>query len=294
MTEHPWIHRLAPWIAPIFVIIWSTGFIVARYGMPHSEPMTFLTMRFVGVLVFMLPIVLIWKAPWPSRSQIFHIAIAGLLLQAGYLGGVWAAVKQGMSAGLSALIVGLQPVLTAWLAAWIAERVSPKQWLGLFLGLVGVGLVVWAKLSLIGLSMASLVYIIFALLSITAGTLYQKKYCAQFDLRTGSVIQFAASALACIPLMFLYETREIEWVPELIASLLWSILALSIGAISLLFVMIRDGEATRVTSLMYLTPPTTALMAWVLFGEPITWMIGLGIAITMTAVLLVNRAQQMK
>jgi drug/metabolite transporter (DMT)-like permease len=294
MTQHPWIHRLAPWIAPIFVIIWSTGFIVARYGMPHSEPMTFLTMRFVGVLVFMLPIVIIWKAPWPSRSQIFHIAIAGLLLQAGYLGGVWAAVKQGMSAGLSALIVGLQPVLTAWLAAWIAERVSPKQWLGLFLGLVGVGLVVWAKLSLIGLSMASLVYIIFALLSITAGTLYQKKYCAQFDLRTGSVIQFAASALACIPLMFLFETREIEWVPELIASLLWSILALSIGAISLLFVMIRDGEATRVTSLMYLTPPTTALMAWVLFGEPITWMIGLGIAITMTAVLLVNRAQQMK
>jgi drug/metabolite transporter (DMT)-like permease len=294
MTQHPWIHRLAPWIAPIFVIIWSTGFIVARYGMPHSEPMTFLTMRFVGVLVFMLPIVIIWKAPWPSRSQIFHIAIAGLLLQAGYLGGVWAAVKQGMSAGLSALIVGLQPVLTAWLAAWIAERVSPKQWLGLFLGLVGVGLVVWAKLSLIGLSMASIVYIIFALLSITAGTLYQKKYCAQFDLRTGSVIQFAASALACIPLMFLFETREIEWVPELIASLLWSILALSIGAISLLFVMIRDGEATRVTSLMYLTPPTTALMAWVLFGEPITWMIGLGIAITMTAVLLVNRAQQMK
>lgn len=294
MTEHPWIHRLAPWIAPIFVIIWSTGFIVARYGMPHSEPMTFLTLRFVGVLVFMLPIVLIWKAPWPSRSQIFHIAIAGLLLQAGYLGGVWAAVKQGMSAGLSALIVGLQPVLTAWLAAWIAERVSPKQWLGLILGLVGVGLVVWAKLSIIGLNMASLVYISIALLSITAGTLYQKKYCSQFDLRTGSVIQFAASTLACMPLMFLFETRQIEWVPELIASLLWSILALSIGAISLLFVMIRDGEATRVTSLMYLTPPTTALMAWVLFGEPITWMIVLGIAITMTAVLLVNRAQQMK
>lgn len=294
MSQHQWVHRIAPWIAPIFVIIWSTGFIVARYGMPHSEPMTFLTMRFSGVLVFMLPIVLIWKAPWPSRSQIMHIAIAGLLLQAGYLGGVWAAVKEGMSAGLSALIVGLQPVLTAWLAAWIAERVSPKQWLGLFLGLIGVGLVVWAKLSLIGLSIASLIYIIFALISITAGTLYQKKYCAQFDLRTGSVIQFAASALACMPLMFLFETREIEWVPELVASLLWSILALSIGAISLLFVMIRNGEATRVTSLMYLTPPTTALMAWILFGEPITWMIVLGIAITMTAVLLVNRAQQMK
>ena len=294
MSKYSWIHRFAPWIAPIFVIIWSTGFIVARYGMPHSEPMTFLTMRFAGVLVFMVPIVLIWKAPWPNRSQIIHIAIAGLLLQAGYLGGVWAAVKEGMSAGLSALIVGLQPVLTAWLAAWLAERVSPKQWLGLFLGLVGVGLVVWAKLSLIGLSVASLIYIVFALLSITAGTIYQKKYCSQFDLRTGSVIQFAASTLACMPLMFLFETRQIEWVPELIAALLWSILALSIGAISLLFVMIRNGEATRVTSLMYLTPPTTALMAWVLFGEPITWMIVLGIAITMMAVLLVNRTQQVK
>jgi len=294
MSKYSWIHRFAPWIAPIFVIIWSTGFIVARYGMPHSEPMTFLTMRFAGVLVFMVPIVLIWRAPWPNRSQIIHIAIAGLLLQAGYLGGVWAAVKEGMSAGLSALIVGLQPVLTAWLAAWLAERVSPKQWLGLFLGLVGVGLVVWAKLSLIGLSVASLIYIVFALLSITAGTIYQKKYCAQFDLRTGSVIQFAASTLACMPLMFLFETRQIEWVPELISALLWSILALSIGAISLLFVMIRNGEATRVTSLMYLTPPTTALMAWVLFGEPITWMIVLGIAITMMAVLLVNRTQQVK
>lgn len=294
MSKYSWIHRFAPWIAPIFVIIWSTGFIVARYGMPHSEPMTFLTMRFAGVLVFMLPIVLIWKAPWPNRSQIIHIAIAGLLLQAGYLGGVWAAVKEGMSAGLSALIVGLQPVLTAWLAAWLAERVSPKQWLGLFLGLVGVGLVVWAKLSLIGLSVASLIYIVFALLSITAGTIYQKKYCSQFDLRTGSVIQFAASTLACMPLMFLFETRQIEWVPELIAALLWSILALSIGAISLLFVMIRNGEATRVTSLMYLTPPTTALMAWVLFGEPITWMIVLGIGITMVAVVLVNRSQQVK
>jgi len=294
MRGNPWVQLLAPWIAPIFVIIWSTGFIVARYGMPHSEPMTFLTMRFTGVLILMVPIVLIWKAPWPSRSQIMHIAVAGLLLQAGYLGGVWAAVKEGMSAGLSALIVGLQPVLTAWLAAWIAERVSPKQWLGLLLGLVGVGLVVWAKLSLIGLSISSLIFIIFALFSITAGTLYQKKYCSQFDLRTGSVIQFAASALACIPLMFIFETRQIEWVPELVASLLWSILALSIGAISLLFVMIRNGEATRVTSLMYLTPPTTALMAWILFGEPITWMIVLGIAITMVAVLLVNRAQQMK
>lgn len=289
MTAHPWIHRLAPWIAPIFVFLWSTGFIIARYSMPYAEPMTIIFIRFGSVVLCMLPVVLIWRAPWPNRSQIIHIAIAGALLQAGYVGGVWAAVKEGMSAGLTALIVGLQPILTAWFAAWIAEKVTPKQWLGLVLGLLGVGLVVWAKLSLTGMSHLSLVFIVIALLSITMGTLYQKKYCSQFDLRTGSVIQFAASALICLPLMFLFETREIVWAPELILSLIWAVLALSIGAISLLFVMIRNGEATRVTSLMYLTPPTTAIMAWLLFNEPITWAIILGIAITMSAVILVNR-----
>lgn len=289
MTTHPWIHRLAPWIAPIFVFLWTTGFIIARYSMPYAEPMTVIFIRFGLVVLCMLPVVLIWKAPWPNRSQIIHIAIAGALLQAGYVGGVWAAVKEGMSAGLTALIVGLQPILTAWFAAWIAEKVTPKQWFGLILGLLGVGLVVWAKLSLTGMSHLSLVFILVALLSITMGTLYQKKYCAQFDLRTGSVIQFAASAMICLPLMFLFETREIIWAPELILSLIWAVLALSIGAISLLFVMIRNGEATRVTSLMYLTPPTTAIMAWLLFNEPITWTIILGIAITMSAVILVNR-----
>lgn len=293
-SDHPWIHRLAPWIAPVFVFIWSTGFIIAIYGMPHAEPMTFLVLRFSGVLFFMLPIVWIFRAPWPNTRQVLHIAISGIFLQAGYVGGVWVAVKLGMSAGLIALIVGLQPILTAWLAAFIAERVTRLQWLGLLLGLLGVGLVVWAKLSLIGLSLSALLFAGLALLSITAGTLYQKKYCSQFDIRTGSVIQFAASLLVCLPLMLAFETMEVEWVPELIGSLLWGILAISIGAISLLFILIRNGEATRVTSLMYLTPPTTALMAWILFDEPMTWVIGLGIALTSSAVVLVNKADLMK
>jgi drug/metabolite transporter (DMT)-like permease len=292
--SNAWIRYLTPWIAPIFVIIWSTGFIIARYGMPHAEPMTFLSLRFLGVLICMIPIVLLWKAPWPRQPQIIHIAIAGILLQAGYLGGVWAAVREGMSAGLTALIVGLQPILTALLASWVAERVRPVQWLGLVIGLLGVGLVVWAKIVMIGFSDLSFIFIIIALLAITAGTLYQKKYCPQFDLRTGSVIQFAASAVVCVPLMMIFETREIAWVPELIFSLLWSIFALSIGASSLLFVMIRHGAATKVTSLMYLTPPTTALMAWILFNEPISWLIGLGIALTMGAVLMVNKASSDK
>jgi drug/metabolite transporter (DMT)-like permease len=287
--SNAWIRYLTPWIAPIFVIIWSTGFIIARYGMPHAEPMTFLSMRFLGVLICMIPIVLLWKAPWPQQSQMIHIAIAGVLLQAGYLGGVWAAVREGMSAGLTALIVGLQPILTALLASWVAERVRPIQWLGLAIGLLGVGLVVWAKIVMIGFSDLSFIFIVIALIAITIGTLYQKKYCSQFDLRTGSVIQFAASAVVCLPLMMIFETREIAWAPELVFSLLWSIFALSIGASSLLFVMIRHGAATKVTSLMYLTPPTTALMAWFLFNEPITWTISLGIALTMGAVLMVNK-----
>lgn len=242
----------------------------------------------------MLPIVFLSKAPWPSQSQTLHIAISGVFLQAGYVGGVWVAVKEGMSAGLVALIVGLQPILTAWLAALIAEKVTRQQWLGLVIGLMGVGLVVWTKLSLIGLSWLSLGFGFFALLSITAGTLYQKKYSAQFDIRTGSVIQFAASVLVCLPLMLIFDTMEIEWVPEMIGALLWGIFALSIGAISLLFILIRNGETTRVTSLMYLTPPTTALMAWFLFNEPITWTIILGIALTSSAVLLVNKANLAK
>ena len=287
-----WNQRWAAWIAPSFVIIWSTGFIIAKYGMPYAEPMTFLFMRFIGVLLLMLPLVWLLKAPWPSSSNTFHIAIAGLLLQAGYLGGVWAAVRFGMSAGLTALIVGLQPILTALFASWLRERVYPIQWLGLALGIAGVGLVVWQKLSLTGLDSWSLIFIVIALFSITAGTLYQKKFCPQFDLRTGSVIQFASSALLCLPFMFLFETREIVWHPELIGSLVWAILGLSIGAISLLFIMIRKGEATRVTSLMYLTPPTTAVMAWFLFDEPFTLFIAFGIVLTMLAVLLVNRAQK--
>ncbi len=280
-------HRLIPYV---FVFLWSTGFIIARYGMPYAEPMTFLFLRFTGVFVLMLTFAFIWRAKWPSLRLSSHIAIAGLLLQAGYLGGVWAAVKLGMSASLAALIVGLQPILTAWFAAMVSERVSARQWVGLVVGFSGVGLVVMAKFSLIGLTVNSLLLAGFALASITIGTLYQKRFCPGFDLRAGSVIQFAASALICLPFMFIFETREINWHPHMIGALLWSIFALSIGAISLLFMMIRDGEATRVTSLLYLTPPVTALMAWLLFAEPITITTLIGTALTVLALWLVMHA----
>jgi len=271
-------------IPVVFVLIWSSGFIIARYGMPYSEPMTFLFLRCAGVLAIMVPTVLIVHPQWPKFTQVRHIGIAGLLLQAGYLGGVWAAVKSGMSAGLIALIAGLQPIITAWLAGLLEERITLRQWIGLSLGLSGVALVVMAKIAITGLSAMSLAFGFFALVSITTGTIYQKRFCPSFDLRVGSVIQFGVTAVACLPFMFLFETREVQWHPEMIGALLWSVLAISIGAMSLLFIMIRDGAATQVTSLLYLTPPTTALMAWALFGEPITLTIVIGTLLTVWGV----------
>ena len=275
------LKRLIP---AAFVLIWSSGFIIARYGMPHAEPMTFSFLRFAGVLVLMVPAVLILRPVWPSLRQMGHIGVAGLLVQAVYLGGVWAAVRHGMSAGLVALIVGLQPILTAWFSAFVAERITGRQWIGLLLGLSGVALVVMAKISLTGLSVTSLLLAALGLAGITVGTLYQKRFCPSFDLRAGSVIQFTVSALACLPFMFLFETRQIDWHPEMIGALIWAVLGLSTGAISLLFLMIREGAATQVTSLLYLTPPTTAVMAWFLFDEPITLLTVSGTLLTVWGV----------
>lgn len=284
------------WVAlmpPLFVLIWSTGFVVARYGLPYAEPLTFLLLRFIGVLAVLLPLVLIVRAPWP-RGQIFHIALAGILLQAGYLGGVWCAIKIGMPAGLSALIVGLQPILTAFAAPLVGETVRPRQWAGLFFGLAGVGLVVADKISLAGLSSQSVALCVFALIAITSGTLYQKRFCPSFDLRTGTVIQFAASIVAVLPFALVLEDfalppASVQWTPQFVAALLWSVLALSIGAIFLLFALIRKSAATQVTSLLYLTPPTTAVMAWLMFREAFSLTGVLGMAVAVAGVALVVR-----
>ncbi|WP_211452756.1 DMT family transporter [Collimonas antrihumi] len=277
--------RLLAAMPMVFVLLWSTGFVVAKFGLPYAPPLTFLLLRFVGVLLVLLPLVLLMRAPWPL-GQIRHIAVAGILLQGGYLAGVWCAIKLGMPAGVSALIVGMQPILTAFAAPLIGESVRPRQWLGLLLGICGVGLVVAAKISLVGLSWQSITLCLLALLSITLGTLYQKRNCSHFDLRTGTIIQFAASIVVLLPFAIFYEhltpsLDTVQWTPRFIGALLWSILALSIGAIFLLFALIRKSAATRVTSLLYLTPPTTALMAWLMFGEVFNLLgiIGMAVAI---------------
>jgi len=279
----------AIWMSPLFILIWSTGFIIARYGMPHAEPLTFLAIRFFGVILILLPCILWFKAPWPSKSQIVHLAIAGVLIQFGYLAGVWIAIRHGMPVGLTALIVGLQPILTAVFVSLLAEKITRSQWQGLFLGLFGVFLVLYAQINIAGVNAQTIFFNITGLLSITVGTIYQKKYCAQFDLRTGSLIQFMTSlGLATIG-AYLFETREVEWVLELVGALVWGIVGISIGAMSLLFILIRRGNATKVSSLMYLTPPTTAIMGWILFNEPLTILVGFGTLLTMLGVLIVNQ-----
>jgi drug/metabolite transporter (DMT)-like permease len=282
------------WLSPIplfFVFLWSTGFIAAKYGLPYAPPLSFLILRCVGAVLFLIPMVLVSRAPWP-RGRIGHVAIAGLLLQAGYLGGVWSAIKLGMPAGLSALIVGMQPILTAFAAPLVGERVSRRQWVGLLLGLVGVGLVVAARISLAGLSSTAIGLCLLALLSITTGTLYQKRFCPRFDLRTGTLIQFAASALLLLPLAVVLEDfgpslGNVHWTPQFIGALLWSTLALSIGAIFLLFRLISRNDATKVTSLLYLTPPTTAVMAWLMFGEALNVLGLAGMAVAVMGVAFV-------
>jgi drug/metabolite transporter (DMT)-like permease len=274
------------------VLLWSTGFIVAKFGLPYAPPLTFLILRCACVLLVLVPCVLIWKAPWPQGRALGHIAVAGLLMQAGYLSGVWCAIKLGMPAGLSALIVGMQPILTAAAAPLIGEQVRPRQWLGLLFGLTGVALVVAAKISLVGLSAPAIAFCLMALCSITAGTMYQRRWCPRFDLRTGTIVQFAATVLALLPLAVLFEhfslpLSTVAWTPRFIGALLWSVLALSIGAIFLLFKLLRRSDATQVTSLLYLTPPTTAVMAWIMFGEAFNLLGVIGMAVAVIGVIFV-------
>jgi len=275
----------------VFVLIWSTGFIVARYGMPQSPPMKFLAMRYALSVVCFLVWSLIARAAMPaSRTQFGHLAVTGVLMHAGYLGGVWAAVKLGMGAGLVALLVGLQPVLTA---VWVSSRggaVSRNQWAGLGLGFAGLALVVWQKLGVGEIHGANFLLAVLALLSITAGTLYQKRFVTPCDVRTASLVQLCAAFAITLPLALL-ETEPMQWGPKLAGAMAWSVLALTLGGSSLLYLLIQRGAATAVTSLLYLVPPTTAVMAWLLFDEAITAYTVAGMALAAIGVSLVVRSR---
>ena len=282
----------------VFVMIWSTGFIVARYGMPYAPPFSFLLVRYILSILCFLPWILLARVAWPrERSQWLHLSVTGILMHAGYLGGVWAAVKSGMGSGLSALIVGIQPVLTAVWLSWSLRGsgqpgVTPRQWGGLLLGFAGLLMVVWRKLdmgsALDHVSPVNMAFAIGALLSITVGTLYQKRFVQPCDVRSANTVQLLAAAVVTWPLAWL-EPETLQWNPQLLGAMAWSVLGLTLGGSSLLYILIQRGAAASVTSLMYMVPPTTALMAWVLFGETITTLTLAGTALTALGVSLVVR-----
>jgi drug/metabolite transporter (DMT)-like permease len=278
-----------PWV---FVGIWSTGFIVARFGMPHAPPMGFLAWRFgLSVLAFAVWIAFS-RAAWPQgRAQWGWLALVGLLMHGGYLGGVWSAVKLGMGAGMSALIVGLQPLLTALWVAWAGteSRITVRQWLGLALGLAGLVLVTWHKLGVGEVGAANLVLAVVALLSITVGTLVQKRRVAPCDVRTANAVQLMAAFAVTLPLALWLESEPIVLHPELVGAMAWSVLVLTLGGSSLLYLLLQRGAATRVTSLMYLVPPCTALLGWWLFDEALTVGVGIGLLLAAVGVGLVVR-----
>ena len=282
---------LAAYMPGVFVLIWSTGFVVARFGMPHAPPMRFLAWRFALSAVAFAVWVLLSRAAWPKgRRQWLHLAVVGVLMHAAYLGGVWSAVKLGIGAGTTALIVGLQPVLTAlWVSASGQEhRIAARQWLGLGLGLAGLVLVVWNKLGHGEVTGHNLALCLMALLAITIGTLYQKRFVAPCDVRSASLVQLVAACAVLLPLALL-ETEPIDATPALLGAMAWSVLVLTLGGSSLLYLMVQRGAATRVTSLMYLVPPCTALLAWLLFDELLTALVLAGLALTALGVGLVVR-----
>jgi drug/metabolite transporter (DMT)-like permease len=282
--------NLAARAAPaIFVVLWSTGFIGTKYVLHNAEPLTYLAIRMALVVGLMAVIAGITRPRWPDRTGVAHSVVAGLLVHGFYLGGTAIAIAHSIPAGLSALIPGLQPILTSTLAnRWLGERVTPLQWAGLLLGLAGVVLILhdrpisgeagWGWLAS-GIS----------LVSITLGTLYQRRYCNRIDWRAGNLVQYIAVTIFFAAGAWLFENNVVHWTGEFVLSLMWLAVVLSIGSIGLLYWLIRRSAATSVASLFYLVPAVTAVMAYVLFGERLDTVAIAGMLACAAAVFLVNK-----
>ena len=283
------ISDAAVFAAPgVFVVLWASGFIGAKLGLPYAEPMTFLAVRMAGVIVLLGLIILLTRAPWPSRLGALHSAMVGLLVHGCYLGGVFVAIDYKLPAGFAALVVSLQPVLTSTLAnRLLGERVVPRQWFGLILGIIGVYLVVHGRAEG-GAPPIAWAAATIALIGITVGTLYQKRFGGGIEWRTGFLVQYCAAGSLFALGAFAFETRQIQWTGEFLFAIAWLVLVLSFGAIWLLYFLIRRQAATRVIALFYLTPPLTALMAWALFDERLSPLALLGMAVCVGGVALVN------
>jgi drug/metabolite transporter (DMT)-like permease len=277
------------WLAWYFVVVWGSGFLATKVGLQYAPPFTFLTLRFAVGMLLVIPIALAVRPRWPdSLTQWLHVAAAGLLMHAVNLGGSHYAQYLGMSAGITALVLALQPLVTAVMAGpFIGERLSRWQWTGVFLGLAGVALVVWHKIDLDAMSTASLAAVLIALAAITAGTLYQRIFCPAVDLRAASVVQFAVTLLLIAPLAVAVEDFRFEVSWQLLAAIGFLVIFASIFAVNALHTLMRRGEATRVTSLLYLTPIIAVALEWLMFGIYPTWLTALGVAVTCAGVALV-------
>jgi len=285
------LSRLAIATAPVlFVLLWSTGFIGARYGLPYIEPLTFLAVRMAFVVLIMAAIALIGGAKVPNAHEVQHALVAGSLVHGLYLGGVFTAISQGVPAGISALIPGLQPILTSTIAnRFMGETVTRMQWLGLALGLAGVLLVLHDRNIVLAGSTLGWIASFASLIGITLGTLYQKRFCGGIDWRAGNLVQYIGAGVLFTLGAFAFETREVHWSGELIFALTWLVLVLSIAAIGLMYWLIRRSAATSFASLFYLVPGVTASFAFILFGERLDALSIVGMVICAAGVVLANR-----
>jgi len=293
--EKPNYQSLSPgWVvvaSVLFIFFWASGFVAAKYGLPYTEPFTFLTLRFLIALIILIPLAFVWRVHWPNTlASSLHVVIAGLLVQTTYLTGVFYGIYLGLSTGVMALIVGIQPLITGSLASsFLSERVSVKQWVGLGLGFVGLGLVVTEKVDLSGQGMWAILFALLALIGITIGTVYQKRFCPGIDVRAAVTIQNASSCVIICILAIFFEPLEIEWSGKFIFALIWSGIGLSVIALALYFFLVQRGAAANVTSLIYLSPPTTAVMGWLIFDETLATLAMIGMAIAVAGVAMVNR-----
>jgi drug/metabolite transporter (DMT)-like permease len=288
--------KLAVAAAPIlFVLLWSTGFIGARFGLPYIEPMTFLGVRMVFVVAILAVIAFVGGARMLNASESGHSLVAGFMVHGLYLGGVFTAISQGVPAGISALIPGLQPILTSTVASrFMGEKVTPLQWFGLALGLGGVAMVLHDRQMIADATVIGWIASFISLLGITFGTLYQKRFCGGIDWRAGNLVQYAGAAALFGIAAFAFETRVIQWTGELIFAIAWLVLVLSIAAVGLMYWLIRRSAATGFASLFYLVPGVTALMAYALFGEKLDALSIAGMVVCAAGVVLVNRGARVQ
>ena len=283
------VEKFAVFAAPgVFVVLWASGFIGAKFGLPYAEPLTFLTLRMALVGSLIGIVIVLTRPPWPSREGIVHSAVTGIFVHGLYLGGVFVALQHHLPAGLVALVVSLQPILTTTLAnRWLGERVVPRQWAGLLLGIAGVALIVQGKAGGETTAIGWIAAVV-ALIGMTIGTLYQKHFGGRIDWRPGFLVQYAAAGTMLGIGALLFETRTVTWTAEFVFALAWLVFVLSFGAIWLLYFLIRRQAAARVLSLFYLTTPVTALMAYYAFGERLEPLALFGMAVCVAGVFLVN------